>query len=145
MAVTAFIPGAGDHGLWPLRNVQSCDRDVAPHGRDAGDHGLCPWGSISYLIEKGLICQGDLDKIVSSNGAPKDISIEEPLLTSGVIAGNKIQSCLEEFYGAPIARTEEGLKALREKPSGLRVGAGLIFRRRSLLIPGEVLYLQISG
>ena len=41
--------------------------------------------------------------------------------------------------------TDEGLKALREKPSGLRVGAGLIFRRRSLLIPGEVLYLQISG
>jgi hypothetical protein len=40
------IPAAGDHGLWPWRNVQSCDRDVAPHGREAGDHGLCPWGSI---------------------------------------------------------------------------------------------------
>ena len=42
-----FIPAAGDHGLWPWRNVQSCDRDVAPHGREAGDHGLCPWGSMS--------------------------------------------------------------------------------------------------
>jgi len=41
-----FIPAAGDHGLWPWRNVESCERDVAPHGREAGDHGLCPWGSI---------------------------------------------------------------------------------------------------
>jgi hypothetical protein len=41
-----LIPAAGDHGLWPWRNVQSCDRDVAPHGREAGDHGLCPWGSM---------------------------------------------------------------------------------------------------
>jgi len=41
-----FIPAEGDHGLWPWRNVQSCYRDVAPHGRDAGDHVLCPWGSI---------------------------------------------------------------------------------------------------
>jgi hypothetical protein len=40
------IPAAGDHSLWPWRNVQSCDRDVAPHGREVGDHGLCPWGSI---------------------------------------------------------------------------------------------------
>ncbi len=37
-----FIPAAGDHRLWPWRNVQLCDRDVAPHGREAGDHGLCP-------------------------------------------------------------------------------------------------------
>jgi hypothetical protein len=41
-----FIPTAGDYGLWPWRNGQSCDRDVAPHGREAGNHGLCPWGSI---------------------------------------------------------------------------------------------------
>jgi hypothetical protein len=50
-----FIPAAGDHGLWPWRNVQSCDRDVAPHGREAGDHRLCPWGSIFSLSCPGLI------------------------------------------------------------------------------------------
>jgi len=44
-----FIPAAGDHGLWPWRNVQSCDRNVAPHGREVGDHGLCPWGSMPHL------------------------------------------------------------------------------------------------
>ena len=35
-----LIPAAGDHGLWPWRNVQSCDRDVAPHGREAGTLGF---------------------------------------------------------------------------------------------------------
>jgi len=44
-----FIPAAGDHGLWPWRNVQSCDRDVAPHGREAGYHRLCPGGSILLM------------------------------------------------------------------------------------------------
>jgi hypothetical protein len=79
---------------------------------------------ISHLIGKGLICGEDLEKIVFSNGVPKDISIEELLLTSGVIAENKIQFCLEEFYGVPIATTEEGLKALRGKPSGVESWSG---------------------
>jgi hypothetical protein len=30
--------------------VQSCDRDVAPHGHEVGDQGLCPWGSILALF-----------------------------------------------------------------------------------------------
>ncbi len=64
---------------------------------------------ISYLIEKGIMYQEDIGRIVSSNGVPKDISIEELLLTSGVIAENKIQSCLEEFYGVPIIIPEEEL------------------------------------
>jgi len=30
--------------------VQSYDRDVAAHGREAGDNGLCSWGSIENLF-----------------------------------------------------------------------------------------------
>jgi hypothetical protein len=50
---SSFIPAAGDHGLWLWRNVQSCDRDVAPHRREVGDHGLCPWGSI-FLMKRNI-------------------------------------------------------------------------------------------
>ena len=62
---------------------------------------------ISFLIEKGLIHQEDLEKIVSSNGAPKDISIEELLLTSGLLTENKLQSSLKEFYGVPLASKDD--------------------------------------
>src|SRR4030043_1403136 len=58
---------------------------------------------ISFLIEKGVICQDDLEKIFSSNGTHKDISIEELLLTSGLVTESKFQSCLKEFYGVPLA------------------------------------------
>jgi general secretion pathway protein E len=62
---------------------------------------------ISFLIEKGVICQDDLEKISSSNGAHKDISIEELLLTSGLVPENKFQSCLKEFYGVPLATQDD--------------------------------------
>jgi len=62
---------------------------------------------ISFLIEKGIIGQEDLEKIASSNGEPKGISIEELLLTSGLLTENKFQSCLKEFYGVPLATQED--------------------------------------
>ena len=31
------------------RNVRSCDRNVAPHGRWPRYHGLCAWGSIGAM------------------------------------------------------------------------------------------------
>ena len=62
---------------------------------------------ISFLIEKGIIGQEDLEKIASSNGEPKRISIEELLLTSGLLTENKFQSCLKEFYGVPLATQED--------------------------------------
>src|SRR4030043_2024180 len=62
---------------------------------------------ISFLIEKGVICQDDLEKIFSSNGTHKDISIEELLLTSGLVTESKFQSCLKEFYGVPIAAQDD--------------------------------------
>src|SRR4030043_495736 len=62
---------------------------------------------ISFLIEKGVICQDDLEKIFSSNGTHKDISIEELLLTSGLVTESKFQSCLKEFYGVPLATQDD--------------------------------------
>jgi general secretion pathway protein E len=62
---------------------------------------------ISFLIEKGLIHQEDLEKIASSNGAAKDIPIEELLLTSGLLTENKLQSSLKEFYGVPLASKDD--------------------------------------
>ena len=62
---------------------------------------------ISFLIEKGIIGQEDLEKIASSNGEPKGISIEELLLASGLLTENKFQSCLKEFYGVPLATQED--------------------------------------
>ena len=59
------------------------------------------------MIEKGIIGQEDLEKIASSNGEPKGISIEELLLTSGLLTENKFQSCLKEFYGVPLATQED--------------------------------------
>ena len=62
---------------------------------------------ISFLIEKGVIREEDLEKISSSNGTQKDISIEELLLTSGLLTESKFQSCLKEFYGVPIAAQDD--------------------------------------
>ena len=122
---------------WPLV-VDECAvfwPGSRPTGTLIWNHGLCPWGStvylldrindsiqiglgdlkmnlmempfISFLIEKGLIRQEDLVKIASSNGEPKGISIEELLLASGLLTENKFQSCLEEFYGVPLATQED--------------------------------------
>ena len=62
---------------------------------------------VSFLIEKGVISQDDLEKISSSNGAHKDIPSEEVLIASGLVTENKLQSCIKEFYGVPIATQDD--------------------------------------
>lgn len=62
---------------------------------------------ISFLIEKGIIQEKDLDKIISSNGSVKNVSVEERLLSAGILTEKKLYSCLEEFYGVPVATKED--------------------------------------
>ena len=41
-----LTPAAEGHGLWPWMNAsRQWTGDVAPLGREVGDHGLYPWGS----------------------------------------------------------------------------------------------------
>jgi general secretion pathway protein E len=62
---------------------------------------------ISFLMEKGIIHKEDFEKVVSSNEVTKDISAEELLLTSGLLTKDKLQSCLQEFYGVPLASKDD--------------------------------------
>jgi general secretion pathway protein E len=62
---------------------------------------------ISFLIEKGILRQEDLEKISSSEGEPPGISSEELLITSGLLSENQFQSCLQEFYGVPFATPDD--------------------------------------
>jgi len=62
---------------------------------------------ISFLMEKGIIRKEDLEKVASSDGSTKDTSIEELLLTSGLLTEDKLQSCLKEFYGVPLASKDD--------------------------------------
>lgn len=62
---------------------------------------------VSFLIEKGIIHERDIEKIVPSNGVVENASIEERLLSSGLLTEKKLHSCLEDFYGVPIATKED--------------------------------------
>jgi hypothetical protein len=62
---------------------------------------------ISFLIEAGKIKRVDLERIASSKGSSEDLSIEEYLLSSGLLTEDEFRSSLEEFYGAPFATKED--------------------------------------
>jgi len=62
---------------------------------------------ISFLIERGKVQSMDLEKILSSHEPSENISIEEHLLSSGLLTENELRSNLEEFFGAPFATKED--------------------------------------
>ena len=48
-----------------------------------------------------------MEKILSSDAAAENLSIEEHLLSSGLLTEDEIRSHLEEFYGVPFATKED--------------------------------------
>jgi hypothetical protein len=65
-----FTPAAEGHGLWPWMNAPMFGRDVAPLGREAGCHGLCPWGSTWFAaLRFNLLFHGYFGEV---HGADRD-------------------------------------------------------------------------
>jgi general secretion pathway protein E len=61
----------------------------------------------TYLVEKGLIRQEDLEKILPPNQPLDNLSIEERLISSGLLTEEKFRSAIEEFFGVPFATKED--------------------------------------
>jgi general secretion pathway protein E len=62
----------------------------------------------SYLIEKGLIQKEDLEKVLPPNQPTEEgLSIEERLISSGLLTEEKFRSVAEEFFGVPFAAKED--------------------------------------
>ena len=62
----------------------------------------------SYLVEKGLIQKEDLDKVLPPNQPTEEApSIEELLISSGLLTEEKFRSVAEEFFGVPFATKED--------------------------------------
>jgi general secretion pathway protein E len=62
----------------------------------------------SYLIEKGLIQKEDLEKVIPPNQPTEEaLSIEERLISSGLLTEEKFRSVVEEFFGVPFATQKD--------------------------------------
>jgi len=62
---------------------------------------------ISFLVEKGLIQKEDLEKIFPPDQPPKELSLREHLIHSGVLTENQFLSTLEELFGVPFATKDD--------------------------------------
>jgi general secretion pathway protein E len=62
---------------------------------------------ISYLIEKGIIRQADLEKVFPPGTPPEDLPLEERLVSSGLITPQIFRASLEEFFAAPFATEDD--------------------------------------
>ncbi len=58
---------------------------------------------VSFLIERGKVQRGDLEKILSADASTENLSPEDQLLSSGLLTEVEIRSHLEEFFGVPFA------------------------------------------
>ena len=92
-----------------------------------------------FLIEKGIIRKEDLEKVVSSEGSTKDISVEELLLTSGLLTEDKLQSFLKEFYGVPLASKDD----FPQEPI-LVNHLSIQFMKESNFIPGRLINNELT-
>ncbi len=62
----------------------------------------------SYLVEKGFVQKEDLDKVLPANQPNEEApSIEELLISSGLLTEEQFRSVAEEFFGVPFATTED--------------------------------------
>jgi len=62
---------------------------------------------VFFLIEKGKVQRVDLEKVLTSNPSAEDLSIEDHLLSLGLLTQDEMRSNLEEFYGVPFATKED--------------------------------------
>ena len=58
---------------------------------------------ISLLVERGLIQEGDLEKVFPPDQPPGELSLKEHLIDSGILTENQFLSALEELFGVPFA------------------------------------------
>jgi type IV pilus assembly protein PilB len=62
---------------------------------------------VSFLIETGKIERMDLEKALSSKGPSEDLSVEEHLVSSGLLTEAELRSHLEGFFGVPFASKDD--------------------------------------
>jgi general secretion pathway protein E len=62
---------------------------------------------ISYLVDKGIIPQADMEKVFPSGQPAEDSSLEEQLVSNGLLAPPKLRAALEGFFGVPFATEDD--------------------------------------
>ena len=62
---------------------------------------------ISYLIEKGKVQKADGHKILSVKEPSENVSVEDQLVSSGLLTEEEVRSNLEEYFGTPFAGKED--------------------------------------
>jgi general secretion pathway protein E len=61
----------------------------------------------SFLVERGWIEKAALEKVSLPDEAPGSLSLEDHLVSSGLITREAYRSAIEEFFGVPFAREED--------------------------------------
>src|SRR3990172_3978924 len=62
---------------------------------------------ISFLIEKGKVQKTDGEKILSAKEPSENVTVEEQLVTSGLLTEEEVRSNLEEYFETPFAAKED--------------------------------------
>jgi general secretion pathway protein E len=62
---------------------------------------------LSFLVEKGKVQKVDRDKIVAAQEPSENLSVEEQLVSSGLLTEEEVRSNLEEYFGIPFAAKED--------------------------------------
>jgi hypothetical protein len=62
---------------------------------------------ISFLVEKGLIQEADLEKVYSPDQPLAELSLRERLTRSGVLPEKQLLSAIEELFGVPFATKDD--------------------------------------
>jgi general secretion pathway protein E len=62
---------------------------------------------VSFLIEKGKVQRADFDNLLSAKDPSEDLTLEERLLTSGLLTEDSLRSSLEDFLGVPFANKND--------------------------------------
>ncbi|MGZ3570141.1 MAG: GspE/PulE family protein, partial [Thermodesulfobacteriota bacterium] len=62
---------------------------------------------ISFLLEKGLIQEADLEKVLSPDQPQGELPLRERLTQSGVLTEKQLLSAVEELFGVPFATKDD--------------------------------------
>ncbi len=62
---------------------------------------------ISFLVEKGLVPEADLEKVLSPDQPLAEFSFRERLIRSGILTQKQLESAVEELFGVPFATKED--------------------------------------
>ena len=62
---------------------------------------------LAYLVERGLVQRRDLETGSLPGQLPENLSLEEQLISSGLLSREEFQSALVDFFGAPFAAEDD--------------------------------------